>query len=154
MSAPRRSSRIIKTGTCVVPPSIKGEKMMRLPRRRTAAERGHENKRRFRVATRPLSRPAKRLEVTSPALALTSCALSQCSIIETVAQRSSVQLAPAQSRVASLPGGSQDKTTVEATPDPVKKFCHSVFKRKRERDHHGPSPPFLQRYPHRLRSTC
>jgi hypothetical protein len=74
-------------------------------------------------------------------LALTNCSLSQCSIIRTVTDRNSVPLALAQSRVASVPGGGRDKTTVEATPNSVKKFCHSVSKLRRERDHYGPSPP-------------
>ena len=84
----------MRFGACVVPPSIKGEKMMRLPRRKTAAERGQDNRCRFRVATRLLSKPTKGLEVASPALVLTNCSLSQCSIIETVAQMNAVWLPP------------------------------------------------------------
>lgn len=146
MNAPRRISRIIKTGMCVVPPSIRGEKMRRLPRRRTAAESGRDSRYRFSVATRLPSKSTKGLEEAFSALVLTYCSLSQCSIIGTVVQRSSVQLTPEHGRVASVLGSGQDKTNVEVAPDPVKIFCRSVSKRKRERDQHGPSPPSPQRW--------
>lgn len=52
-----------------------------------------------------------------------------------------MQLTPEQSRFASIPRGTQDKSKVEVAPYPVKIFCCSVSKRKGERDHHGLSPP-------------
>jgi hypothetical protein len=73
---------MIRTGKCVVPPSIKGEKMRRLPRRKTAGERDQEDRYRFRVPTSPQSNSTKELELAPPVLALPNCSLSQCSIIE------------------------------------------------------------------------
>ena len=102
---------------------------MRLPRRRTAAEGDQECKCRFSATTRPRSRSNKGLEVAPPsALVLTNCSLSQCSLIENVTQKHSLQLTLDQSRFPFVPGGGQDRANVnvEVAPDPVKIFCRSV----------------------------